>query len=531
MLFLLFGKNFWKRVHLWSQLRYPQQDPQQNSFLKALFQPFLGDKWTGSLLFGYSDSTRQTTSFAVQLSSKVTQSSEARLRFEGLRFFCWVEAVEFVLSQKTQPLPMIIGQKEKIMFVSTVFKRLIEINREETLFVFEKELKELSFGKEFQFKFSITFFVELGLLLPNFLPLIFKKLQQTLISIDSSLTKNGSSKTEADFCSRVIFMIISKAANSEATKCGMDAFLSYTRTCLLSNEIPCDDRRNILNQVFNTFFEQVIKLDKPRCSQFPMLFLAKMETKMNSEESFESPAQKFLHLLVAGLFNKHLSPRLKAKHLAFIYSFFRVSKSKSEIIFPVLMRLLSYLTGLLKKLEAKKESSSEETFSLIVDACPLNALLFYFEKIVRENLQELGNEQTLKLSKNLQIMTSLQENLIAQFIKKSLSVRTLLSKMNQIFRNKQIESLLIRFAQEESNKILFMKQNSMESIKSNSSKLNVLEDLEKQFVPFEKCSLPFYTSFFKEEKKIIMHPNCNMSHLETDLSFIFSPTGRNQSFD
>lgn len=381
-------------------------------------------------------------------------------------------------------------------FTLQVLKDLIQRNSELALKSVAICLKDRIVSNSVESRLLLSNIAVIGFEIPQLLPLIFDKILDTLLNFDAAYVRKHHAKFNIDFCVRLVLLIIHLAADAGIARVCEDPFLAHVRQVGKRIPLPADVRSTIFNKVFEHFFEKVIKLDRPRCSQYVAFYLSHLDVRPHMFPGFDSFAQYFLHRLITGLYKKDVHPSVKARFIAFTYSFIRSAENTTELVYPVAEKLLAFLLAICKKLIAKRSSTDRKTFMSVLELSAFPPLVYYLGKLIEENRDAFSLAQAQNIDSQISRFVNGNRKVLTEVIEHMSDGFLVLNQLKIGTRNHDLSDLI-----DSAHPALDLLTGSMKSNESISSLPNSMkaECLRHEYLPFERCSLDFHAHYFAKK--------------------------------
>lgn len=168
----------------------------------------------------------------------------------------------------------------------------------------------------------------------------------------------AKAEADADFCLRFLFLYIKlRLKGLPSHRRNKDVFLNHFLS-FVQHRLPAfaegkRSRRSgelVAYHLFDSFFNTIVKLERPVFSQYLVLFLCVLPHKLRLCPSFDSFRTYFFHRMMRTMFSKSQPAYLKAKVLAYVQSFLHVCRADHDFVHVVLFYLCQLLAVATKRI-------------------------------------------------------------------------------------------------------------------------------------------------------------------------------------
>jgi hypothetical protein len=531
------------------------------------------------IYYGYKEKERLTESFFVENPHEIEKGDGKRILYAVSQADCINRYSFSKLTNIGKNMDTIFSNNIQILnFTIGLLDFGIKMIPDQVQKSFQLGLKALTLNMSSpSFKINIANLLVIAFYIKPLENDIISTLIDALISCDNEFgVKNSRSspmkykklEQDIDFFMKILLVHLKNQLKGvpKHEKVNKDLFINHYISCLFSKtlsqfryKVAREKNEALIYKVINIFCEKIIKIDRPNCVQYLVVFIANLDYKLKLKPHFDCINSYFLHTLVQQIYSKMNQNYIKEKILLYIYSYVKSCKLSSHFIYTIIYYLEQFLRIISKRIvrRIKTEFPDIKSFDdfLMLDERKqgvfLNIfnnslfikLIYYISLILNENLEELSTENTIDIINLFEAYFNKFIPYLKIVIKSNVKAKSIFYKLNKFLNNPLINDLSEipeNFPQNgasPSKRGMLIRSNSngsksswsncsfdsYTSIYNNDNNSVCSWSFNTDFLPFKKISLSFFCEHIRQNfKDCALYPAMKDSIKDTENSLNLS---------
>jgi len=544
---------------------------------------------SNKIYYGFKEKERLTESFFVENPNTTLQEGH-RILYAVSHESCIDRYIFEKISECGKNFEGIFFNNLKMLkFIIGLLKHALEVNPSELLTSVRSSLKNFNINSSSSiFKFQVINLLTIASYVKPLEVDIFSTVLDALLVCDNetsvkknsrSPSKSKKSEHDIDFFMKIIIVHIKNQLKGlpKKPRINKDVFINHYIRCLYDSELGAfrdkpsrEKNEQLIFNIIDVFCQKIIKIDRPNCIQFLVLFVANLDVKLRSKPNFDGVNSYFLHTLIQQIYSKQNQNYVKEKILLYVYSYVKSCKLSSHFIYTIIYYLEQFLRIISKRIvnKIKNEYSQVKSFDdfLTLDERSQSALLaifnnslfikliYFISMILNENLEELSTENTIDIINIFEAYFNKFMPYLKIIIKFNAKARDIFFNLNKFLNNPMINDLnenacmFSRTTESPVKRPILMRSHSnisksswskcsfdsFTSVYNNEASSVCSWSFQTDFLPFKKLTHSFFTDHIRKYfKDCELYPGLKDCGKDTENSLNFSqlPSKKNSFHD